>query len=66
MAARLRIGSIAKAFAGHLLASLAADGRERLADLGCEVPADLKLPETGGRQADNAGQPNDSWQDFRF
>jgi hypothetical protein len=29
MAARLRIGSIAKAFAGHLLASLAADGRER-------------------------------------
>jgi hypothetical protein len=27
---------------------------------------DLKLPETGGRQADNAGQSNDSWQYFRF
>jgi D-alanyl-D-alanine-carboxypeptidase/D-alanyl-D-alanine-endopeptidase len=63
----LRIGSIAKAFACHLLASLAADGRARLPDLGCEVPA---RPEAAGNR--RGGKPimrvqsNDSWQYFRF
>jgi D-alanyl-D-alanine-carboxypeptidase/D-alanyl-D-alanine-endopeptidase len=48
----LRTGSIAKAFAGHLLASLATDGRARLADLGCEVPA---RPEAAGNR--RGGKP---------
>jgi len=45
----LRIGSISKAFAGHLLASLAADGRVRLADPVTKFLPDLRLPEAAGR-----------------
>jgi D-alanyl-D-alanine-carboxypeptidase/D-alanyl-D-alanine-endopeptidase len=45
----LRIGSISKAFAGHLLAGLVADGRARLADPAAKFLPDVKLPEAGGR-----------------
>ncbi len=45
----LRIGSISKAFAGHLLASLAAEGRVRLADPAAKFLSDVQLPMVAGR-----------------
>lgn len=45
----VRIGSISKAFAGHLLASLAAEGKVRLADPAARFLPRAKLPEAGGR-----------------
>jgi D-alanyl-D-alanine-carboxypeptidase/D-alanyl-D-alanine-endopeptidase len=44
-----RIGSISKAFAGQLLASLAADGHLRLADPAAKFLPGVKMPEEGGR-----------------
>lgn len=45
----LRIGSISKAFAGELLASLAAEGKLRLADPASKFLSNVALPEAGGR-----------------
>jgi serine-type D-Ala-D-Ala carboxypeptidase/endopeptidase len=45
----LRIGSISKAFAGELLASLAAEGKLRLADPAAKFLSNVALPEAGGR-----------------
>jgi serine-type D-Ala-D-Ala carboxypeptidase/endopeptidase len=45
----LRIGSISKAFAGELLASLVAEGRARLADPAAKFLPGATLPEAGGR-----------------
>lgn len=45
----VRIGSISKAFAGHLLASLNVDGKVQLADPASKYLADMKLPEAGGQ-----------------
>src|SRR4051794_9675463 len=45
----VRIGSIAKAFAGQLLADLANEGKVRLADPAQRYLPEFKLPEAGGR-----------------
>jgi D-alanyl-D-alanine-carboxypeptidase/D-alanyl-D-alanine-endopeptidase len=45
----LRLGSISKAFAGELLASLAADGHLRLGDPAAKFLPGASLPEAGGR-----------------
>src|SRR6476619_5825741 len=45
----VRIGSIAKAFAGQLLADLASEGKVRLADPAQRYLPEFKLPEAGGR-----------------
>jgi D-alanyl-D-alanine-carboxypeptidase/D-alanyl-D-alanine-endopeptidase len=45
----LRLGSISKAFAGELLASLAADGHLHLTDPAAKFLPGVKLPEAGGR-----------------
>ena len=45
----VRIGSVSKAFAGQLLASLVADGTVRLADPAAKFLPGVALPEAGGR-----------------
>jgi serine-type D-Ala-D-Ala carboxypeptidase/endopeptidase len=45
----VRIGSIAKAFAGQLLADLASEGKVRLADPAQRYLPEFKLPGAGGR-----------------
>src|SRR5262249_17982747 len=45
----LRIGSVSKVFAGHLLASLAVDGRLGLADPAARFLRGVALPERDGR-----------------